>query len=209
MKKFLPILLLVIALFSSCTLEKRRYMKGFYFKKNKKVETSPNKIEQANNTSTTANNPVNQTTVTPANPTNQAFISRKKPNSIPAFCMYAGLEDGSCSFSLNLEKIFCFNPYFDCFVRTGLGFSDQEKSNLHKKYVLSGGIAGGFPMLKIGAEYGYSGFINGPHGNSFCSGFIRFIPKRKSIYLKMEICKTFGDTEKKSAGFAAGLGIAF
>jgi hypothetical protein len=210
MKKILPVFILIIALVSSCTLEKRRYMKGYYFKKNKKVETTPNTTPTAN-TSTPTTNSTNQAT---NNSTNQGAqsppaIPSPQPKSIPAFCLYGGLEDGVCSISLNAEKIFCFTPYFDCFARAGFGFSDLGKSYLYKKYIFSGGIAAGLPMLKLGAEYGYSGFMNGNPGSQFCEGFIRFVPRRKSVYLKFALWKPINDPENTQLNFSAGLGISF
>ncbi len=72
-----------------------------------------------------------------------------------------------------------------------------------------GGVAAGLPILKIGAEYGYSGFMNGNAGSGFYGGFIRMIPQRKSVYLKFEVWKEAGDSENKKIRGSCGLGIAF
>ena len=210
MKNFL-LIFSVLVLFFSCDIQKRHYLKGYYFKKDKKVETAPNDQVNSNtttNSSSQQNNSANQNSSQASNSTGTNPPQKKIVQ--PTFSMYGGLQEGLSTLSLNAEKIFCVGPYFQAFARAGVGLSDvARQSSGYRKFIFSGGIAAGTPILKLGFEVGYGGYLNGNPASGFYDAFVRLIPGRKSVYLSASWWWAMNANEEMKTGAACGLGISF
>jgi hypothetical protein len=201
---------LLVALASSCVIEKRHYLKGFYFKRIKKVDTDAQTQNPptSNNNNPPVNNAPNQQYIPPSQ-NSTATTPPPKKVTLPTFCVYASLQEGLSALSLNAEKIFCFGPYVQTFARAGVGLYDVSRDTYYKKYIFSGGIAAGSRMLKVGGEIGYGGYFNGNPASGFYDVFIRLIPGRKSVYLSASYWRAMNVNEKMQSGAACGLGISF